>query len=640
MREFRQRLWDSARVAQPDILAAHYSRPINGTVSIRDLATAVHDLMRGVVPPVPPPLPLPPAHAGGPAFNGAPPSVGQFFTRLTADVRASLLVAYKFQYNGLTLESDLRANLNSAEADRAIAALYNGVQPPVPPSVWDQIVDWAHNAFNSFGNAWNDIVSAVSEFAGEAWSATTTFVTNTAVMMVTDPVGFVQTVGEGIINTTAVVGNQFTFGLIPGLNGYADNLVQNNSFYRFVNVSAVVGREIVVGMATGGAANLAINGAARAGRVAGNFLVRLGGQAAERAVARVAPAVACRLGTVQRLVQPAQAYYNIGAMAHNFSDAQAAIAAGDYETAAALIARSGSMIPGTLNAVRETGRFARAAATLSPQRMRTYLDACFAAGTPILWEGGEKPIEQLQPGERVWARHENDPDGLVELKTIEECFDRTGRTWHLHVRGEVIRTTDEHPFWVVDKGWVKAAELKVGDLLIGRDGTQTAVEDVIDTGEYETVYNFRVAEFHTYFVGSGDWGFDVWAHNRCLKAIEQLDQSDDGARSSLRGSMINDLGRAAGRNAQAHHIIPWELRKLPIIQRAAAGGFAMNRGNNGIFLSRAIHNGSHSDYTADVARRLSRINTSGMTDEQVAEAVQQVADEVRRNLRRRSTVLS
>ena len=37
--------------------------------------------------------------------------------------------------------------------------------------------------------------------------------------------------------------------------------------------------------------------------------------------------------------------------------------------------------------------------------------------------------------------------------------------------------------------------------------------DLLDTGEYETVYNVRVADYHTYFVGAADWGFAVWAHN-------------------------------------------------------------------------------------------------------------------------------
>jgi hypothetical protein len=41
------------------------------------------------------------------------------------------------------------------------------------------------------------------------------------------------------------------------------------------------------------------------------------------------------------------------------------------------------------------------------------------------------------------------------------------------------------------------------------------VSEVVDTGALETVYNLRVADFHTYFVGCDEWGFSVWAHNIC-----------------------------------------------------------------------------------------------------------------------------
>jgi hypothetical protein len=35
----------------------------------------------------------------------------------------------------------------------------------------------------------------------------------------------------------------------------------------------------------------------------------------------------------------------------------------------------------------------------------------------------------------------------------------------------------------------------------------------LDTGEYEVVYNLRVSEFPTYFVGAEDWRCSVWTHN-------------------------------------------------------------------------------------------------------------------------------
>jgi serine protease inhibitor len=57
-----------------------------------------------------------------------------------------------------------------------------------------------------------------------------------------------------------------------------------------------------------------------------------------------------------------------------------------------------------------------------------------------------------------------------------------------------------------------ASELQVGDLLATHNGRWLEVENVVDTGQVETVYNLRVADYHTYFVGSGAWG-GLWVHN-------------------------------------------------------------------------------------------------------------------------------
>jgi hypothetical protein len=63
------------------------------------------------------------------------------------------------------------------------------------------------------------------------------------------------------------------------------------------------------------------------------------------------------------------------------------------------------------------------------------------------------------------------------------------------------------------KGWTPAGELAVGDLLATADGRWLSVEKLYNTGSLETVYNFRVADHHTYFVGGMHWGFNVWVHN-------------------------------------------------------------------------------------------------------------------------------
>ena len=39
-----------------------------------------------------------------------------------------------------------------------------------------------------------------------------------------------------------------------------------------------------------------------------------------------------------------------------------------------------------------------------------------------------------------------------------------------------------------------------------------SIESINLTDEVTTVYNLRVADHHTYFVGGSSWGFDVWVH--------------------------------------------------------------------------------------------------------------------------------
>jgi hypothetical protein len=160
--------------------------------------------------------------------------------------------------------------------------------------------------------------------------------------------------------------------------------------------------------------------------------------------------------------------------------------------------------------VQQAARFGAAGAVLG---QAFYAATCFETGTPMLWEHGHKKVEEFKERDRLWARNEFDPDGPLELKEIEEIFIRRAVILEVTVSGQRIGTTAEHPFYAYGKGWTPAGELANGDQLLSADGRWLSVEKVYNTGRLETVYNFRIAEHHTYFVGGEGWGFGVWVHN-------------------------------------------------------------------------------------------------------------------------------
>jgi RHS repeat-associated protein len=168
---------------------------------------------------------------------------------------------------------------------------------------------------------------------------------------------------------------------------------------------------------------------------------------------------------------------------------------------------------------------------------------CFVAGTPIRTPGGFIPIEQLQSGMVVLSRNEFDPDGPVAAKVVDDVFVREAPTVDVRVGDRVIRGTLEHPFWVDGKGWVGAMNLMPGDRVRTSDGRWAVVEAVRETGQTEIVYNFRVAEWHTYFVGDPDWGFDVWVHN--VNKAEDVPSSPSITPEELAGKSADEIRQLA-----------------------------------------------------------------------------------------------
>ena len=92
--------------------------------------------------------------------------------------------------------------------------------------------------------------------------------------------------------------------------------------------------------------------------------------------------------------------------------------------------------------------------------------SCFAAGTPVWSLTGPKPIETIDPGDRVLSQ---DPDSgeLAYKPVLGVTFRPPSRRLVIGVGGEKITTTLGHPFWVAGEGWRMAKELKTGARLQG-----------------------------------------------------------------------------------------------------------------------------------------------------------------------------
>ena len=138
----------------------------------------------------------------------------------------------------------------------------------------------------------------------------------------------------------------------------------------------------------------------------------------------------------------------------------------------------------------------------------------FTAGTVVrMCDGSYQPIETVQAGQWVLARDAS--TGELACKEVVDPYanpDRSIIVLELQAEDgtiEAIETTDNHPFFVADRGWTRVDELSIGDLIPSADGTMLTLVSALWTHRIETVYNFGVEGFHTYFIGESE----AWVHN-------------------------------------------------------------------------------------------------------------------------------
>jgi hypothetical protein len=195
---------------------------------------------------------------------------------------------------------------------------------------------------------------------------------------------------------------------------------------------------------------------------------------------------------------------------------------------------------------------------------------CFPAGTLVATEHGHVPIEQIEPGAKVWSYDaERQEWKLCEvLRRLERQYD--GEMVTITIGDEEITATAEHPFWVIegvglrerplvsglppripdkDNGqWVTARNLRQFDRLLSLNrGADAEVTAVGVKGASCTVYNLTVAVSHVYTVGTAS----VLVHNVCQPTGEELPNgvTDRGA----------NLGNQQGREFRTDQLGAYEF---------------------------------------------------------------------------------
>ena len=143
---------------------------------------------------------------------------------------------------------------------------------------------------------------------------------------------------------------------------------------------------------------------------------------------------------------------------------------------------------------------------------------------------------------------------------IQTFINESEKLIRVFVGGKEIVATAEHPFYVDGRGWTEAKQLCVRDILVLQDGSRIPIEKV----QYEmlaspvTVYNFEVADWHTYYVGENstlvhnancaNGGFKKYSSSELDKMVSDSFHGDGGAKKAILKDVSTDILKKVGNN--------------------------------------------------------------------------------------------
>jgi hypothetical protein len=180
---------------------------------------------------------------------------------------------------------------------------------------------------------------------------------------------------------------------------------------------------------------------------------------------------------------------------------------------------------------------------------------CFVAGTLVQTRDGEKPIEEVTAGDVVLSTNPAVAGQSASLwQPVTRLYERRAPVViDINVGKTKITATPEHPFWVVGAGWTAAGELRRGSALLTKGGVVVNVDSVERREGAFTVYNFEVADSHTYYVSP----LGILVHNQCGKFPDTPEQMDDLL--GFPGNRLPDVNPQTGQPLPGRNRVDWDI---------------------------------------------------------------------------------
>jgi uncharacterized protein YfaS (alpha-2-macroglobulin family) len=229
---------------------------------------------------------------------------------------------------------------------------------------------------------------------------------------------------------------------------------------------------------------------------------------------------------------------------------------------------------------------------------------CFVGGTLVtLADGTTKPIENIQPGDRVLSSFD-DKLGLSDQAVVG--VHKTQADGYLLFNGSLKITPNHRVF--SNEAWIEAGSVQIGDWLLAANNERVVVESIAWQKDAVTVYNLEVENTHTYFAGG------VWVHNQKGESRSTFKdtaywnpsvQTDESGRATIRFKLPDNLTTwtIAGVAATADTAVGQTTSEVLVSKAMVVRPIVPNilRLDDEVFISALVQNFTDSEHTLDVS---------------------------------------